>query len=229
MKTKIFVYDQNLDNHHELKEILKQNFSLKFFSKEEKLLSAIENKLYTDLVLFNDSDILNSSVLENIISSLDRSKVSFCVISDSNCEEKRMQAFELGIDDYIDKSVSDKELTIRLINKSSKLKITKNSAIKMGNLLINFEDHSAFLGGEKIPLTPLEFKILSLLVKKPTIIHSKNDISDFLWGDLAIQKQHSLDTHICNLRKKINQFNYKVKALKGRGVTLARKDFQAEA
>lgn len=228
MKTKIFIYDQKLENHPELKEILKKDFSVKFFSEKQKILNAIENKLYTDLILLNDSDLDDITFLQNLVSTVDRSKISFCVISDSNCEKKRVKAFELGVDDYICRSVSNEELTVRLVNKTSKLKITQNSAIKMGNLLINFEDQAAYLGGEKLPLTPLEFKILSLLVKKPTIIHTKNEISDFLWGELAIQKQHSLDTHICNLRKKISEFNYRVKALKGRGVTLSRKDRIAE-
>ena len=229
MKTKIFVYDKNSQNHNPLKEALKTKFSIKFFASEDKILSAIESKLYTDLILVNDSSLEDKNTLINLVSAVDRSKVSFCVMSDSGSEQKRIQAFKLGVDDYIDTKVSDEELIVRLINKAGKLKFIRNSAVKFGNLLINFEEQASYLEGVKVPLTPLEFKILSLLVKKPAMVHTKNDISEFLWGELAYQKQHSLDTHICNLRKKIFQFNYRVKALKGRGVTLTKRELQLDA
>ena len=222
MKPRIFYFDTRIESHNSIKELLKEEFVVTTFSCQKKLSCAIKTREYLDLILIDNTnlDLELSKLIKGLEEIIDISKVSLCVISDDSCSRKRIDAFNLGVDDYITRPVITEELVSRLLNKSIKLRPSSDTTIKLGNLLLNIENQAVDLSGSRLSLTPIEFKLLSLLVKSPNRLHLKSAVSSFLWGEKAEKKEHSLDTHIFNLRKKIKNFNYKVIAAKGRGISL---------
>ncbi|OUR96360.1 hypothetical protein A9Q84_08370 [Halobacteriovorax marinus] len=228
MKTRLIYFDENTENHDCFNTILKNDFEVSLFSDREKLLKTLSLNNRVDIILIDNHFESGNffEFLKDIEVTVDRSVVGIVLISSENKVLNRIKAFEFGVDDFLIKPITTAEIIVRLLNKANKHKVSKNNLVKYGNLLIDFSKQRATIGSKLISLTPIEFKILTALVKKPNRIHSKEELCNLFWKDEEKRKCHSIDTHICNLRRKISNFNYSIKASKGKGVSLLKKDMR---
>lgn len=127
-------------------------------------------------------------------------------------EIDKLLGLELGADDYITKPFSLRELTARI---KSVLRRSDGSyeykedlrseLISRGNIKIYPEEYEAYVDGEKTNLTPTEFKILLALSKKPGRVYSRLQLMSIAMGEEYINYERSIDTHVSNLRKKIEE------------------------
>ncbi len=124
-------------------------------------------------------------------------------------ETERVVGLEVGADDYITKPFSLAELTARVravlrrsyVSKTEAMAIEK--LITRGPLHLNIENHQVSKGGQEIILTPTEFNILALLARCPGRVFSRLQLLEACLGDAYSGYERSIDTHISNLRKKI--------------------------
>ena len=77
----------------------------------------------------------------------------------------------------------------------------------------------AEIADEKIQLTPIEFKLIYLLVKNPNKVFSREYVTNLVWPNVHVQNQN-IDTHLSNLRKKLVPFSHYIKTIKSRGYIL---------
>ena len=230
MKTKAFYYNQNTGSGRKFLSSLEEQFQIVFFDSTVQLLKSIKKTKKLALVIIDNSNLANKEyfeLLKDLEIELNRSQVGLCTLSNRECSKVRIESFYYGIDDYISLALSDEEVSVRLINKTKRFQPLKVSDLRLADLFLSFESQSVFLNNDKLSLTPIEFKILSILMKYPQKLHSKEFIADFLWEDEAQVKVHSLDTHIYNLRRKISKSKYMVKAAKGRGISFIEKVIRA--
>ncbi len=119
-------------------------------------------------------------------------------------EVDKLLGLELGADDYITKPFSPRELALRIkavLRRSRPNEPITN--ISFSNLSINPERLEALIGDTPLALTPTEFKILLLLAENPGQVFSRLHILDRVFGDIYEGYERTIDTHISNLRHKI--------------------------
>lgn len=117
----------------------------------------------------------------------------------------KLKGFNLGIDDYVTKPFSPRELVVRvkrvLARTASQVSITKN--IKLGTLEIDGEDLTIRRDNREIILTEKEKGILSVLIANPGVVLTHSEILDAVWGNDNIVEFGNIDVHIRHLREKI--------------------------
>ncbi len=120
-------------------------------------------------------------------------------------EIDRLLGLELGADDYICKPFSPREVVARakaVLRRSNNSEIQENTE---QGFVLDQERYQASLNGVKLELTPVEFRLLSILLAQPGRVYSRDQLLDRLYDDLRVVNDRTIDTHIKNLRKKIGE------------------------
>lgn len=135
--------------------------------------------------------------------------------------EDRMKGLELGAQDYILKPFYNKELCLRI---EMRLKQSEGQSQKMiyGDIKLDKELHRAFLISasqteKDLNLTPNEYKILSLLASRQGETISRTQIVDQVWGEGFTLTDKAVNSHISNLRKKIQSEKCKIVSTETKG------------
>ena len=122
-------------------------------------------------------------------------------------EIDRLIGLELGADDYICKPFSPKEVTARVkaVLRRSDPDYIKNSQSK--GFQVNPDQYSITLAGQKLDLTPVEFRLLSMFIEYPNRVYNRDQILNKVFDDGRIVLDRTVDTHIKNLRQKLKAIN----------------------
>lgn len=121
-------------------------------------------------------------------------------------EVDKVLGLELGADDYVTKPFSLRELTARAkaIFRRAEEKAKDLARYSFGKIDLDFKRYEATKKGKKIELTPLEFRMLKLLIKNKGRVISRDDFLDHIWGKENVSVSfRTVDSHIANIRKKI--------------------------
>lgn len=121
-------------------------------------------------------------------------------------EIDRLLGFDLGADDYICKPFSPLELVARV--RSILKRVAATEPAQGGYLGLNIEEerHRASVNGQQLNLTPVEFRLLAILLKRPGRVFSRAHLMDDIYADKFDVSDRSIDSHVKNLRKKIRKF-----------------------
>lgn len=120
-------------------------------------------------------------------------------------ELDKVLGLELGADDYVTKPFSPRELRARVnaLLRRTKPRQGKIDRYHFGNIDVDFKKYEAAKGGEAVSLTALEFSILQFLILNKDQVVTRDSILDKVWGKDVFVYPRTVDTHIANLRKKI--------------------------
>jgi two-component system alkaline phosphatase synthesis response regulator PhoP len=118
-------------------------------------------------------------------------------------EAEKVLGLELGADDYVTKPFSPLELRARI---KALLRRSQNQAVdvfRFGDCEVHFQKFEVCRAGVPVNLTPIEFKLLSALIRNRGKVLSRDQLLDLVWGADTFITDRVVDTHITNLRKKI--------------------------
>ena len=139
------------------------------------------------------------------------SDVPVIMLSARSEEYDKLYGFDLGIDDYVTKPFSPKELMMR-VNAVMNRVGTKNKKIdgsdtwNYKNLRIDSSAHIVYIDGERTELTPKEYELLVYLTKNANIAITREQLLEKVWGYDYYGDDRTLDTHMKSLRKKLGQY-----------------------
>jgi two-component system, OmpR family, alkaline phosphatase synthesis response regulator PhoP len=120
-------------------------------------------------------------------------------------ESDQVVGLELGADDYVTKPFSPRALVarVRALLRRAKGQVEPPSVLRVGDLEIDLAAHRVQLAGEEVHLTPNEFKLLEVLAGHPGQLFSREHLVDHLHGASFDSFDRSIDSHIKNLRRKL--------------------------
>ena len=137
------------------------------------------------------------------------SDVPILLLTARDAEVDRVLGLELGADDYIVKPFSTPELVsrVRAILRRRELDrgAPATSEIVVAGLTIDLDRHEVSVDGRPVQLTPSEFRLLRLLAEEPGRVFSREQIMEHLWRTPFIGDTRACDTHISNIRRKIER------------------------
>lgn len=135
-------------------------------------------------------------------------------------EYDKLFGFELGIDDYIVKPFSPKELMARVnvvLSRRNSSAAGGLEILKFGGLEINISARSVTVDGVKAELTPKEYDLLFYLVHNRNIALSREKLLSDVWGYDFFGDDRTIDTHIKNLRNNLGNYRDYIVTLRGVG------------
>jgi two-component system, OmpR family, phosphate regulon response regulator PhoB len=134
-------------------------------------------------------------------------------------EIDRVVAFELGADDYVGKPFSVRELVLRVkaILRRADRPETAGGEQRFGRLRLDPASHQVWVDDEEIPLTALEFRLLTTLLVRRGRVQSRETLLHDVWGHDPGLPTRTVDTHIQRLRKKIGAASAYIETLRGTG------------
>ena len=151
-----------------------------------------------------------------------KSQVPVIMLSARGEEYDRIHGFELGIDDYVVKPFSPRELMMRV---SAVLKRTAANApaasdgerVTIGDMVVDFAARQVTIKGEKLNLSPKEYDLLFYMVRNRGIALTREKLISDVWGYDFFGDDRTLDTHIKLLRKSLGDYADKITTLRGVG------------
>ena len=136
-------------------------------------------------------------------------------------EYDKLFGFELGIDDYVTKPFSPKELMARinavLTRHHTNADPVAAEELKFNGLSINIPARTVSVDGTKVDLTPKEYDLLFYLVQNKNIALSRDRLLQDIWGYDFFGDDRTIDTHIKNLRNNLGSYRDYIVTLRGVG------------
>lgn len=138
----------------------------------------------------------------------------------------KIVGLELGADDYVGKPCNPRELLARVrallrrCDSSSSANAEEDGVNRAGSLTISSLSHEAWDGGRKLPLTPIEFSLLESLVASHGRTLSRQVLLEKIWGSDFVGSSRTVDSHVRNLRRKLQGSAMRIEAVRSVGFKL---------
>ena len=151
--------------------------------------------------------------------------IPICVFSARRPEVDRVLTFELGVDDYIVKPFSLRELILRIrgiLQRVNQLNQQNDDRLAYGILSVDRDAHKVTVGNETKNLTPIEFQLLFTLMERAGRVQSRRDLLNAVWGYNHLGNGRMVDAHIRRMRAKLGTAQEMIRTVRGMDTILSR-------
>lgn len=150
------------------------------------------------------------------------SQVPVIMLTARGEEYDKLFGFELGVDDYMVKPFSPKELLARMkaiVRRSSQHteNASKNDKISFEGLEIEFNARNVYVDGNMVNPTPKEYELLNFFVQNPNRVFSREQLLNSVWGYDFIGDDRTVDTHVKMLRESLGDYRKFIVTVWGTG------------
>lgn len=124
-------------------------------------------------------------------------------------EADKLRGFDAGVDDYVSKPFSPKELVARIkavLRRASPYK--EDSICQIEDLRLDASSHRVSVNEQAVEMGPTEFKLLQFLMTHPERVYSRTQLLDYVWGSNVYIEDRTVDVHIRRLRKALGDHGY---------------------
>jgi DNA-binding response OmpR family regulator len=211
-----------VDDEQKIREVIKEYAEFNEFevAEAEDGMDAIK------IIKEEDFDIIVMDVMMPKLDGFSACKeikkvkdIPVIMLSARGEEYDKLFGFELGVDDYMVKPFSPKELMARInaILARRKPQNEEPEILKFKGLEINILAREVSVDDERVELTPKEYDLLFYLVKNKNIALSREKLLSEIWGYDFYGDDRTIDTHIKNLRNNIGEYRDMISTLRGVG------------
>ncbi|MBP3371621.1 MAG: response regulator transcription factor [Clostridia bacterium] len=136
-------------------------------------------------------------------------------------EYDKIHGFELGVDDYVVKPFSPRELMMRVNAVMNRVSSKKQESVKeivtFDGITVDFTGRLVYIDGEKVDMSPREYDLFFYLVRNRGVALSREKLITDVWGYDFYGDDRTLDTHIKLLRKRLGDYSTRIVTLRGVG------------
>jgi two-component system phosphate regulon response regulator PhoB len=224
-RIRIFVVDDEEDLtdllHYQLG---KAGFEVKFSNNPFEALGKARDFI-PDLIILDVMmpDLDGFQLLRMIRSDNLLQKTPVIMLTAKSGVEHRIKGLEQGADDYLGKPFDVQELTLRIrsiLKRVADQSEEASSRILSGKLVLDEEDHSISIAGEKVEFTLTEFKLLHYFLKRKGRVQTRDNLLLGVWKFDTEVETRTVDVHIRRVRKKIEQSGLEIETIRGVGYRL---------
>ena len=121
-------------------------------------------------------------------------------------ESDKLKSFDAGIDDYVTKPFSPRELVARIRALLRRSGDPEDGVLAVGPLTLDTRGHHVSVGDDRIHVGPTEFRLLELLMRNPNRAFDRSQLLDRVWGRNVYVEERTVDVHILRLRRALTPF-----------------------
>ena len=212
-----------VDDEDKIREVIKEYAEFSGYEVTE----AADGMSAIGLCKLNDYDLIIMDVMMPKLDGFSSVKeikkikdISVIMLSARGEEYDKLFGFELGIDDYVVKPFSPKELMARVnavLQRKSGSENNSAQVMKFDGLEVNFAARTITVDGERVNLTPKEYDLLFYLIQNKNIALSRDKLLSDIWGYDFFGDDRTIDTHIKNLRNNLGPYRNFIVTLRGVG------------
>lgn len=202
-----------VDDEERIREMIREYISMENFAVDEaadgfEALNLFAKEKYSLIILDVMMPKMDGwSVCREIRKS---SQVPIIMLTARGEEYDKLFGFELGVDDYLVKPFSPKELLARIkaiIRRSTgDQKVDNGDKASFAGLVIEFSSRNVYIDGNRISLTPKEYELLSFLTQNTNRVFSREQLLNSVWGYDFGGDDRTVDTHVKMLRESLGKY-----------------------
>lgn len=172
-----------------------------------------------DLVVL-DVMMLGMDGFETLAKIRESSQLPVIMLTARDEEYDKLLGFNLGVDDYISKPFSPKELMARIGAVLRRSSASRVSYLRFGALSISPDSRTVLLRDQKLALPPKEFDLLLKLAQNEHIVLSREQLLESVWGYQYCGDVRTVDTHVKSLREHLGDYRRLIQTVWGVGYKL---------
>ena len=208
-----------VDDEKLIRDVIKEYLNLEGYevSEAEDGVVAVEKAKSNDYdLIIMDIMMPNKDGYQACKEIKQEKSVPFIMLSARGEEYDKLIGFDLGIDDYVTKPFSPKELVARV---KAILKRTngEDNNLKFEGLVIDDKAHDVYVNDKKINLTPKEYELLKYFVSNKNIALSREQLLTNIWGYDFFGDDRTIDTHVKTLRNNLGEYRKFIVTVRGMG------------
>ena len=212
-----------VDDEAKIREVIKEYSEFSGYEVTE----AADGMSAIGLCKLNDYDLIIMDVMMPKLDGFSSVKeikkfkdIPVIMLSARGEEYDKLFGFELGVDDYVVKPFSPKELMARVnavITRHEGADNGTSNIMKFDGLEVNFAARTIYIDGKRVNLTPKEYDLLFYLIQNRNIALSRDKLLSDIWGYDFFGDDRTIDTHIKNLRNNLGPYRDFIVTLRGVG------------
>ncbi|MDD4569894.1 MAG: response regulator transcription factor [Tepidanaerobacteraceae bacterium] len=227
-----------VDDEKNIRELVKFNLE----SRGYKVIEAADGEEALNLIKTSEPALIILDLMLPKIDGLEvcrvlkgnplTKKLPIIMLTALGDEIDKIVGLELGADDYITKPFSPRELVARvravIRRVEDQEEPNQKSVKKLDGLVIDEQKYEALLTGKKLDLTLKEFELLRVLAANPFNVFNRERLLEKVWGYDFMGDTRTVDVHVCNLRKKLEEADeknmYYIETVRGVGYRFGYKE-----
>ena len=189
----------------------------------QQLWRRVPDLILLDLML---PDISGTEVCRSVKSDPRTRNVPLVMLTAKGDEVDKVVGFEVGADDYVTKPFSVRELVLRVravlrrAAGGTRAPAEEGGPAQVGPIRVDVEAHRAYVAGEEIALTALEFRLLATLMSRVGRVQSRDQLLTDVWDMSSDLETRTVDTHVKRLREKLGPARDLLETVRGVGYRL---------
>lgn len=220
-----------VDDEDDLRKVLEFNLRNAGFltlsaATGREALSLAQSEV-PDLILLDVMlpDVQGTQVCKEIKSHPDLRDIPIVMVTARGEEIDRVVGFELGVDDYIVKPYSVREVVLRVRAILKRISVpddqTPGERVRFGVIELDIDRHRVWVNDEEIKLTATEFRLLETFLNRRGRVQTRDSLLKDVWGADINVTPRTVDTHVKRLREKLGVAGDYVETVRGVGYRFA--------
>lgn len=202
-----------VDDDREIRELIRlylenEGFNVLEAQTGSEALELVE-RVSADLIVL-DRMMPGMDGIEVCMRLRERNQMPVIMLTAKTEDMDKIEGLSIGADDYVTKPFNPLELVARIKAQLRRTRILRSDVemaevIQLQHLTINPERRQVLVGEKPVRLTPREFDILHLLVRRPGVVFPSEEIYEQVWGEPMLTNANTVMVHIRKIREKVEQ------------------------